>query len=64
MSNDQLQMAINKTCDYIQASQMSDRYLAKYERILIEHLMYLLELQKAALSYVDAAKIVCQEEQA
>lgn len=61
MINHQLQIAITQTCDAIQANIIAERHSSKYERILIDHLQCLLELQKAFLSYVDAGKIVCSE---
>lgn len=61
MINHQLQIAITETCDAIQANIIAERHSSKYERILIDHLQCLLELQKAFLSYVDAGKIVWSE---
>lgn len=61
MINDRLQTAITRTCDAIQANIIAERHSSKYERILIDHLQCLLELQKISLSYVDAGKIVCSE---
>lgn len=61
MINDRLQTAITRTCDAIQANIIAERHSSKYERILIDHLQCLLELQKISLSYVDAGKIVWSE---
>lgn len=61
MSNDYLQAAITQTCDAIQSNIIAERHSSKYERILIDHLQCLLELQKVSLSYVDAGKIVWSE---
>lgn len=61
MINDQLQTAITQTCDAIQANIIAERHSSKYERILIDHLQCLLELQKVSLSCVGAGKIVLSE---
>jgi len=61
MSSSDLQEAICQTTNAIHDSIIAERHSSKYERILIDHLQCLLELQKVSLSYVDVGKIVCSE---
>lgn len=55
MSSSDLQEAICQTTNAIHDSIIADRHNAKYEKLLVEHLKELLELQIACLSYVDAS---------
>lgn len=55
MSSSDLQEAICQTTNAIHESIIADRHNAKYEKLLVEHLKELLELQRACLSYVDAS---------
>ena len=54
MSSSDLQEAICQTTNAIHDSIIADRHNAKYEKLLVEHLKELLELQRASLRYVDA----------
>jgi hypothetical protein len=62
MSPSDLQEAICQTTCAIHDSIIADRHNIKYEKILVEHLKYLLELQRTSLACVDAGKIVWQKE--
>jgi hypothetical protein len=63
MSASDLQEAICQTTDAIHSSIIADRHNIKYEKILVEHLKYLLEAQRRRFSDVNAGKIVWNEEE-
>jgi len=63
MSSSDLQEAICQTICAIHDSIIADRHNIKYEKILVEHLKYLLEVQRAKFSDVDAREIVWLKEQ-